>query len=999
MEDEIKNLTGHRFPWEMTWREYEDYVVEYIGKYKQYPEEMKEIMDVVTKPHEITGELGKQFAAPVHQILMIKALARAKAIPEHVLKEYSLLMAQFPRRFPEGPDTIRFGFDVTSFESAAHFRLVLNRFGLSEHCRECRYHDFLDALPLYLWEGKHLQMITANNPLAKNGYASFIGIEGEKEAVVNAAKLIRELTGSNPSKGLEYIGFENILCYHQKGEQTASTETQPPVVGEKPITEVVKEKEADTTESTKYDSGIPLLKHVEAALENGQINAAVTIINSMYRDIIEGFFPDLLPHLIRYRNHPKLKEKLADLEFIKILNSQPYCQKLTNELWSQIPDEVKEVRKIKPVVWKPDPADKGLRLLLQEFTGQDELRPELWGANFGKQGITATDSKKLIFINKPNATATGIYCITKFCFEHLGMGGADEAKVEREFPLLVNELIPKLKNVIRTVSINAIRRYCKAMLESGFVPSKTKVGLFTYAKDVALKSPAPEELIYLHLEELNACAEAFAKLGIDHVDIGFDEVEIVFNEGMFLMCPAGKIDAVAELKTHFTLQKIYSIVESRYPTCALLFNFWDGSVISTKSLNDKIQLQSEESATLQLLSNGKVGDDNPPSSMLTQEDLEKALQQQQQEKNQQSKKEHQWEQKQNPAPALPSHSSTDYLDKVVAVMHDRFAKGEHVTSKGVKQLAHELGVPNMGQMWEAVELSWMLWYRMLYKQPGSFDVRLKRMVGFWNKVQPTYQYSDSSKELFKQYSTPCPIAAIVAEYTGMSKGKTVFEPSAGNGLFVLGADPARTHVNEIDKTRAHSLEFQGFKRITSVNAAHPFPEDFGPYDVVVTNPPFAQWDEEQFEKDFIVSKYFDNHLGLNHHMRLEHVMAGLALSRLKNNGKAAIIIMGHQYYGEDGYFRKFRPFFNWLYRHYHVDDLININSFKLYNKQGAIERTMLILISGRKSKPEGVSPRIEEAPHLADMVNSFEELWHRVRQHIPREIDIIIQQLKIALAA
>ena len=339
----------------------------------------------------------------------------------------------------------------------------------------------------------------------------------------------------------------------------------------------------------------------------------------------------------------------------------------------------------------------------------------------------------------------------------------------------------------------------------------------------------------------------------------------------------------------------------------------------------------------------------------------------------------------------------DYLDKVIAIMHTTFAKAERLSKKKIEKLREETNAPTMGALWEAVELSWLLWYKMLYREPIPFETRLKKMVLFWNKVQPTYAYSDSSKELYKQYSTPCPIGAIVAQYTGMDEAEFIFEPSAGNGLLLVGANPRITHVNEIDKSRKQSLEHQGFGRITSDNAAQPFPEMMHKvHDVVVTNPPFASWDDSKFDKERIIQKYFNKHRGLANHIRLEHLMAGLALYTMKDDGKAAIIIMGHVYFGDDGLFAKYRPFFNWLYRHYKVDDVINMNSYKLYNKQGAVTKTMLILIGGRKTKPSGVAPNKSEQPHLEDMVETFEDLWKQTRSHIKPNIDTIIKQLKTA---
>lgn len=341
--------------------------------------------------------------------------------------------------------------------------------------------------------------------------------------------------------------------------------------------------------------------------------------------------------------------------------------------------------------------------------------------------------------------------------------------------------------------------------------------------------------------------------------------------------------------------------------------------------------------------------------------------------------------------------TNDHLDRMIAHLHDEFAEGRRPTKGYIERLKTELDIPNMGMCWEAAELAWLLWYKAIYREPGIFLERLDKMIHFWNNLQPTYAYSDSSKEVYKQYSTPCPIAAIIAEYTGMARAKRVFEPCAGNGLLVMGADPKTVHANEIDRTRLDSLRFQQFDRITTLNAAQPFPKDMDKtYDVVVTNPPYARWEEEKYDKEHIIQRYFNGQIGLAGNIRLEHLMAGLALRTMKDDGRAAIITMGHVYF-KDGFIAKYRPFFNWLFRHYHVDDVINMNSFKLYNKQGAIEKTMLILVSGRKTIPAGVAPTQDEAGYFYDTVNSFDELWERVEPHVNLTLDTLIQQLTLSL--
>ncbi len=343
---------------------------------------------------------------------------------------------------------------------------------------------------------------------------------------------------------------------------------------------------------------------------------------------------------------------------------------------------------------------------------------------------------------------------------------------------------------------------------------------------------------------------------------------------------------------------------------------------------------------------------------------------------------------------------TDYLDRVIATMQDHYIDGIRLSKKKIEAIKEQVGVPNMGVLWEAVELSWLLWYKTLYKQPVAFNNRLQMMISFWNKVQPTYAYSDSSKELYKQYSTPCPIGAMIAEYTDMSNATSIFEPSAGNGLLVVGADPSKTHVNEIDNSRRQSLEFQGFAKITHHNASEPFPKALThTFDVVVTNPPFDRWSADAFDKARLVNKYFDSNIGLNRHLRLEHLMSGLALHTMKDSGKAALILKGHIKFREyDGYMATYRPFFNWLYSRYVVDDIINMNGYKLYNKQGAVTEMMLVLIGGRKpQKSKKVAPNREQAAYLADIADSFDSLWERIASHIKTPLQKEIEKLKIAL--
>jgi hypothetical protein len=676
---------------------------------------------------------------------------------------------------------------------------------------------------------------------------------------------------------------------------------------------------------------------------------SATTLKELYNQIEEGEQMERLPELAAKMFSPEFKGeiKLWRLSLYDLIREEKFRAKVNINLWKIIPDEYKTLKAIKPLAWQADPKDPGLRKLMEDFVGTNQLVSKLLGANFDGQGITATDSHKLLFLNKTNPAKKGIYCLTKFCFKTLGKEGEEEAVIQESFPDYV-AVIPKKINAIRTVNVAILRQFCYALLKDNFVDSNHKGALFRYEN----------HYIGINLKYLQICAETFLRLGYRIAEMGF----IAFNKPI-LIAPYDEMAEVSAFNTQFILLMpqlgSFASEEPKPERGEIYFDLNDYTIV-TEGIDEKISLFPKKSA---------IPAAEEISEVETTRDHSKEV-------------------------------NEDYLDRVVAWMHDKYAKDERPTKKQIENLADTLGVPNMGRMWEAAELSWMLWYKKLYKEKTSFESRLMKMIEFWNKVQPTYIYSDSSKEIYKQYSTPCPIAAIVAQYTRMDEAQSIFEPSAGNGLLVLGADPKKTHVNEIDHTRLDSLKFQGYKKITTYNAAQPFPDEMTKaYDVVVTNPPFTRWEEEKFDKDFLIRKYFDNHIGLAKYLRLEHVMAGLALHTMKDNGRAAIIIMGHMYFGDDGYIAKYRPFFNWLYRHYKVDDVINLNSFKLYNKQGAIEKTMLILVGGRKVIPQGVAPRKAEAPQLQELVNSFEELWNRVKKHTGYTLEIIIEQLKLALAA
>ena len=133
-------------------------------------------------------------------------------------------------------------------------------------------------------------------------------------------------------------------------------------------------------------------------------------------------------------------------------------------------------------------------------------------------------------------------------------------------------------------------------------------------------------------------------------------------------------------------------------------------------------------------------------------------------------------------------------------------------------------------------------------------------------------------------------------------------------------------------------------------------------------------------------------------------MVAQALDTMKDNGKAALIIGGHTQFNEKEIIQSHRVFFNWLYHHYHVADMINIDSRELYRKQGTAYPLRLILVNGRKKHPTGFAPQATE--ELKSVVTSFDALYERVKRakakvfhQAQAPIELTLQQLTIMLTS
>lgn len=249
------------------------------------------------------------------------------------------------------------------------------------------------------------------------------------------------------------------------------------------------------------------------------------------------------------------------------------------------------------------------------------------------------------------------------------------------------------------------------------------------------------------------------------------------------------------------------------------------------------------------------------------------------------------------------------------------------------------------------------------KQKQGYDT----IVDMYN-MQPLLNARDSTRFERQQYSTPTPFGYVMGQF--VQSGKTiesVLEPSAGNGALTITFPSAIVHVNDIDERRLENLRTLGYAQVTNQDALIPFE---GSVDAVLTNPPFGSTTAKEFD---------DGQIKIS---SLEGLMAINALESMKDNGRAAIVIGGNTSYRDNGAMQsKDMKLFAYLYSHYNVVDVINLNG-DMYKRNGTKYDVRIILINGRKTGPfKLIAPPVKSKAR-AEQINSFEELYNRVQDDI-----------------
>jgi hypothetical protein len=320
-----------------------------------------------------------------------------------------------------------------------------------------------------------------------------------------------------------------------------------------------------------------------------------------------------------------------------------------------------------------------------------------------------------------------------------------------------------------------------------------------------------------------------------------------------------------------------------------------------------------------------------------------------------------------PADANPT------VPKMVQTLIDTFSKrlvdgdGFHNILVARKVAAEALDRPLADEEYklveEALEAAVVITARHIISQGKSPAETYTALVDLYAR-QPLLAQRTSTSLRNQAYSTPAPLAYLASQLAGITEDTTVYEPTVGNGMLLIGADPAKTTANELDPARAARASYALGSFMTKISVGDAM-EHQGPasVDVVIANPPFGKvMDDAGNETRFNAPGL----AGGGQTTEIDHAIALRALQSMKKDGRAVLIVGGQsptltgsdraQAYSQ----ARQRRFWNTIYDQYNVVGHFTVAG-SLYARQGAQWPVDVIVIEGR-GESKLVLPMSEAPP-------------------------------------
>ena len=285
---------------------------------------------------------------------------------------------------------------------------------------------------------------------------------------------------------------------------------------------------------------------------------------------------------------------------------------------------------------------------------------------------------------------------------------------------------------------------------------------------------------------------------------------------------------------------------------------------------------------------------------------------------------------------------------------------------------------------EAIETAVVLAARDIIeenKRSGNEEKTYDDLVALYNR-QPNLSVRSSTSIEQQAYSTPAPLAYIASQLAGINNKTTVLEPTAGNGMLLIDADPKKVVANELNATRFETLKrVMDGAEVLNDNATSLLPVQHSSMDVVIANPPFGTFKDKEGKQMKDLTGHFNykkSSTFLPYDIgEIDHVISFMSLSKMKEDGRAVLIVGGVMGKTEDARRENYRGkakrlFYSYLYEKYNVVDHFTAAG-DLYKKQGASFPVDVIVING-----VGKSERALPAADLPKVYTSYEQLKEKL---------------------
>lgn len=248
---------------------------------------------------------------------------------------------------------------------------------------------------------------------------------------------------------------------------------------------------------------------------------------------------------------------------------------------------------------------------------------------------------------------------------------------------------------------------------------------------------------------------------------------------------------------------------------------------------------------------------------------------------------------------------------------------------------------------------------------GSDDEAIYRHIVDLYATQPLLNVQNTTSITNQAYSTPLPIAYLSGLLARVANTTTVLEPTAGNGLLAITANPKNVIALELEHHRADNLKLMEFGRVEQGDALVLLDGIRDQEtDVLLTNPPFGSLPTPINVLSWTGASYRIS--------KIDQLIAAKALRGIADNGRAVLILGAHLKPGTIT--STDRIFLNWVYSNYNVADHFELAG-KLYHKQGSDYPIRVLVIAGRNQTESAFPPDF-----VISRINTFDELWSRYVQ-------------------